>query len=287
MEIQKRTHLSEEEMQQVLDLLHTCHKADKTISTPYLENTYQFDKSMPYLFLAYEENRLFGFLSVYADVQDDVNVSLFVLPSVRKQGIASALIRAFAQTAQTYQLQGITYETERVFIEHNPWLLPCFKLVETDYAELWLRRESKPYELALRDDCYVVLAQKEMIEAIAKVQAAAFQKSFDNSEQYARASLEGEGTFLYVLLKDKEVIASVTIDFTSDYYHIFGLAVAPAHQGQGLGSYLMKNAINDLLLQSDKGCQIVVEKSNLRAASLYRNLGFTDVTEVLYLTEAS
>ncbi|MBF0818444.1 GNAT family N-acetyltransferase [Streptococcus acidominimus] len=90
MEIQKRIHLSEEEMQQVLDLLYTCHKADKTISTPYLENTYQFDKSMPYLFLAYEENRLLGFLSVCADVQDDVNVSLFVLPSVRKQGIASA-----------------------------------------------------------------------------------------------------------------------------------------------------------------------------------------------------
>ncbi|MTB64671.1 GNAT family N-acetyltransferase [Streptococcus sp. zg-86] len=283
MRIRKRNCLPDEEMKQVLNLLETCHAYDGTASIPYLANDYNVDPDMPCIFLAYEEETLLGCLYVYADEIEDVSVSLFVLPSARNQGIARALEAAFIQVAKEYQLSGISYETERIFIEKNPWLLSHFNLVEEDDAELWLRRERKPYDLESRDDCKVVLAEKEMIGAIAKVQAEAFQKSIDNSEQYAHASLEGDDTLLYVLMKDKEVLASVTIDTTSDYNHIFGLGVAPVHQGQGLGSYLMKEVICQLLSRNDKAFQIVVEKENIVAATLYRKLGFTDVTEVVYL----
>ncbi|MGT2950793.1 hypothetical protein BU202_05085 [Streptococcus cuniculi] len=284
MRITKKNCLSDEEMKQVLDLLETCHKYDGTASIPYLANDYNADPDMPCIFLAYEEEALLGCLYVYADEREDVSVSLFVLPSARKQGIARALETAFIQVAKEYQLSGISYETERVFIEKNPWLLSHFNLVEEDCTELWLRRERKPYELKSRDDCKVVLAEKEMIGAVTKVQAEAFQKSIDHSEQYARASLEGDDTLLYVLTKDKEVLASVTIDMASDYNHIFGLGVAPVYQGQGLGSYLMKQVICQLLSQNDKAFQIVVDKENIVATTLYRKLGFTDVTEVVYLT---
>lgn len=284
MDIKKRNRLSEEEMKQVLDLLQVCHEADGTESMPYLENTYNVDPDMPCLFLAYKEDQLMGCLYVYADELDDASVSLFVLPSARKQGIAGALKKEFTQVAKEYQLTGISYETERIFIEKNPWLLPQFHLVEEDSSELWLRRERKPYDLENREGYEVCFAKEEMIPAIAKVQAAAFENSPEHSEQYARASLEGDGTLLYVLTKDKEVLASVTIDITSDYNHIFGLGVAPVHQGQGVGSYLMKQVIGQMLSQNDKAFQIVVDKANTRAANLYRNLGFRDVTEVVYLT---
>ncbi|MEW4353935.1 GNAT family N-acetyltransferase [Streptococcus pneumoniae] len=281
--IQKRTTLSNKEKAEVLDLLQACHDYDGTASIPYLANDYNVDQDMPCLLLAYEKEQLVGCLYIYADELDDVSVSLFVLPFIRKQGIARALEEELAQIVKAYHLSGISYETERMFMEKNPWLLDAFHLVEEEDSELWLRRARKPYELASRDNCEVSLADRDDIEEIAKLQTAAFENDFEYSLQYALTSFEGEGTSLYVLKKSGHVIASVTIDQTSDYNHIFGLAVAPNHQGQGFGKYLMKSAINQLLTQNERDFQIVVEKENIHAANLYRSLGFRDVTEVVYL----
>lgn len=52
-----------------------------------------FDPIMPAFFLYYQEGKLLGLLTVYAD-NEDVEVSILVDPSYRRHGIARAIIEA-------------------------------------------------------------------------------------------------------------------------------------------------------------------------------------------------
>lgn len=74
---------------------------------------------------------------------------------------------------------------------------------------------------------------------------------------------------------DGEVVASAMAGYDGHRGSVFYLAVAPKHQGQGLGKALMKKV--ELVLES-MGCpklNIVVRSSNENVLAFYRNLGYT------------
>ncbi len=60
-------------------------------------------------------------------------------------------------------------------------------------------------------------------------------------------------------------------------FSIYNIAVRPEYQRQGLGIQLTKNIIEEM---SAEGCSkffLEVRKSNIRAISLYRKLGFQEI----------
>ena len=288
MQLERRTRLSVEEKKQCEQLVRDCHKIDQTYRLPYLDNLYNTDPSMPSFILALVEDQLVGFLSIYADEPKEAEVQLFVTPLFRKQGIARSLWDDFMNLAQDYQLEDILYVSEVRFLDQNTELLSHFHLVEAEEEdhELWLEAPCQATEFEKREGLKVLEAEESMLQEIAHFQSKAFETDLDYALKYATESLEGLDTRLFVLRDQEQVLASVTVDLSQGTTYFFGLAVDPDHLRKGYARYLLRSVMNQMAAEVEQQFQIVVEKENQAALSLYLSLGFIIQTEVLYLMES-
>ncbi|MDQ0222405.1 GNAT family N-acetyltransferase [Streptococcus moroccensis] len=274
--------LTDDQLAASKSLIAAVQNADGTARVPYLSNMLNFDPTMPAFFLAYEEDQLVGLLSVYAD-DEEAELAILVHPDHRQKGIARQLFKTFQAETTSYPITEVTFWTERVFLEKNPCLPKHWGLVENPDRDTWLVRERTSYPLSSRKDIVFDQATLENSEAIATFQSQVFDNSYDVSLRYAREAIGDPDSLLYLLQKGEEVIASCTVDVSSDYNYLYGLAVLPSHQGQGYGTYLVQSIVNTLIEQNDKAFQIAVEDDNVGAMRLYEKIGFAEQTQIIYL----
>lgn len=277
--------LTEQERKAAKALIASCQAHDQTFREPYLSNMLNFDPNMPAFFLYYQEGELLGLLTVYAD-DEDVEVSILVDPSHRREGIARATYRSFEKELASYLIRSVTFQTERVFLDQHPDLASHWGLVEDEETETWLGRDKTPYALDSRSDVKVLLADPAYVEEIAQLHHQAFsdpEETLDVSRRYITEALKDSDGLLYILLKEAKVIGVCTVDLSGNSNYLYGLAIAEAYRGQGYGSYLAKSVVNQLIEQNDKAFQIAVEDSNIGAKRLYENIGFVKQTQVVYL----
>ena len=288
MKLERRIRLSLEEKKQCEQLVRACHQIDHTYRLPYLDNLYNADLTMRAFILASVEGQLVGFLSIYADEPKEAEVQLFVTPSFRRQGIARSLWEDFMDLAQDYQLEDRLYVSEVRFLEQHPELFSHFHFVEAEEEdhELWLEATCQVTDHEKREGLMVLEVQESMLQEIAHFQSKAFETDLDYALKYATESLEGQDTRLFVLRDQEQVLASVTVDLSQGTTFFFGLAVDPDHLRKGYARYLLRSVMNQMAAEVEQQFQIVVEKKNQAALSLYLGLGFTIQTEVLYLMES-
>lgn len=284
MQISIYSALPEKEKQALFELVQECNKADGGYRLPYLDNNYNAVPEMPAFFLAEMDGRTIGFLSVYADEPGQAEVSLYVLPSYRRQGVANQLLAAFSKVADKYALTEIEYVAEQAFLNDQPDFARRFDY-QADEAEIWLAQSAQTFSLAEREGIEVLQGSLDLAEEIAAFQSKAFGTPLDVALKYAREAVSSASSLLYILKKDGRVVASVSVDTDFGTNYFFGLAVDQDFQGQGLGSYLLLASMQDLNKLNGQEFQIVVEKQNSRALKLYKKLGFKEMTEVVYLKE--
>lgn len=283
--IRATNQLTEKERKAAKALIASCQAYDQTFREPYLSNMLNFDPNMPGFFLYYQEGELLGLLTVYADYQD-VEVSILVDPSHRRQGVARAMYRSFEKDMAAYPIRSVTFQTERVFLDRHPDLASHWGVVEDEETETWLGRDKTPYALDSRSDVKVLLAEPSYLDEIAQLHHQAFsdpEETLDVSRRYITEALKDSDGLLYILLKEAQVIGVFTVDLSGNSNYLYGLAIAEAYRGQGYGSYLAKSVVNQLIEQNDKAFQIAVEDSNIGAKRLYENIGFVKQTQVVYL----
>ena len=142
--------LPEKEKQVLFELVQECNKVDGGYRLPYLDNNYNVAPEMPAFFLAEMDSRTIGFLSVYADEPGQAEVSLYVLPSYRRQGVANQLLADFAKVADQYDLTEIEYVAELAFLNDQPDFARRFDYQE-DEAEIWLAQPAQAFPLEERE----------------------------------------------------------------------------------------------------------------------------------------
>ena len=265
----------------------SCHKILSSVRRNlshalYLDNIYNANKDMPAFFLAYEGIKLLGYLAVYADEPRQAEISLYVMPAHRHKGVVRALLKEIAALAKQYDLSEVNYVTETAFLTKQTHFLAHFQFHITD-AELWLEQPRRQFALEKRAGLEVVLADLDLVEEIATFQAEAFGNPLESSRTYAREVILNHETLLYVLKKEGRVIASCSVDTSTNSNYFFGLAVKKELSGQGLGSYFMLAVMNDLYQRNNLKFQIVVDKENIGAYKLCQRLGFQAMTEVVYV----
>ena len=284
MQIRIYSALPEKEKQALFELVQECNKADGGYRLPYLDNNYNADPEMPAFFLAEMDGQTIGFLSVYADEPSQAEVSLYVLPAYRRQGVANQLLIAFSKVADKYDLTEIEYVAEQAFLNEQSDFARRFDYQE-DEAEIWLAQPVQTFPLEKREGIEVLQGSLDLAEEIAVFQSQVFETPLDVALKYAREAVSRASSLLYILKKDGRVVASVSVDTDFGTNYFFGLAVDQDFQGQGLGSYLLLASMQDLNERNGQEFQIVVEKQNRRALKLYKKLGFKEMTEVVYLKE--
>lgn len=283
--IRATNQLTEKERKAAKALIASCQAHDQTFREPYLSNMFNFNPNMPAFFIYYQKGELLGLLTVYAD-DEDVEVSILVDPSHRREGIARAMYRSFEKEMASYPIRSVTFQTERIFLDRHPDLVSHWGVVEDEETETWLGRDKTPYALDSRSDVKVLLAEPSYLDEIAQLHHQAFsdpEETLDVSRRYITEALKDSDGLLYILLKEAQVIGVCTVDLSGNSNYLYGLAIAEAYRGQGYGSYLAKSVVNQLIEQNDKAFQIAVEDSNIGAKRLYENIGFVKQTQVVYL----
>ena len=283
--IRATNQLTEKERKAVKAMIASCQAYDQTFREPYLSNMLNFDSNMPAFFLYCQEGELLGLLTVYAD-DEDIEVSILVDPSHRREGIAHAMYRSFEKEMASYPIRSVTFQTERIFLDRHPDLVSHWGVVEDEETETWLGRDKTPYALDSRSDVKVLLADPTYVEEIAQLHHQAFsdpEETLDVSRRYITEALKDSDGLLYILFKEAQVIGVCTVDLSGNSNYLYGLAIAEAYRGQGYGSYLAKSVVNQLIAHNDKPFQIAVEDSNIGAKRLYENIGFVKQTQVVYL----
>ena len=283
--IRATNQLTEQERKAAKALIASCQAHDQTFREPYLSNMFNFNPNMPAFFIYYQKGELLGLLTVYAD-DEDVEVSILVDPSHRREGIARAMYRSFEKEMASYPIRSVTFQTERIFLDRHPDLVSHWGVVEDEETETWLGRDKTPYALDSRSDVKVLLAEPSYLDEIAQLHHQAFsdpEETLDVSRRYITEALKDSDGLLYILLKEAQVIGVCTVDLSGNSNYLYGLAIAEAYRGQGYGSYLAKSVVNQLIEQNDKAFQIAVEDSNIGAKRLYENIGFVKQTQVVYL----
>ncbi|MFC5631452.1 MULTISPECIES: GNAT family N-acetyltransferase [Streptococcus] len=275
--------LSEQQEQEVRQLIAEIRAYDNFTREPYLSNMLNFDQDMPAFFLAYEKNELRGFLTVYADGPNEVDLFIWVAPAYRRQGIARQLFERYQKETAIYGLGNPSFNIERHFLENNPWLLSAWQVIESDESEFWMSRSRDKVDIEERRDIIVCQAEIQHLEAIAIFQSETFEEDLEVCRQYAREAIEDESSLLYVVLRADEVIASCTVDLSSGDQLLYGLAVKNAEQGKGIGTYMTKFILNDRIESDNRPFQIAVEADNAVAKHLYEKLGFVTSSEITYL----
>ena len=285
--IRATNQLTEKERKAAKALIASCQAFDQTFRDPYLSNMLNFDPNMPAFFLYYQEGELLGLLTVYAD-DEDVEVSILVDPSHRRQGVGRAMYRSFEKEMVAYPIRSVTFQTERVFLDRHPDLASHWGVVEDEETETWLGRDKTPYALDSRSDVKVLLADPAYVEEIAQLHHQAFsdpEETLDVSRRYITEALKDSDGLLYILLTEDQVIGVCTVDLSGNSNYLYGLAVAEAYRGKGYGSYLAKSVVNQLIERNDKPFQIAVEDDNVGAKRLYEKIGFVKQTQVVYLKQ--
>ncbi|MGF3076149.1 GNAT family N-acetyltransferase [Facklamia sp. P12955] len=278
---QSKQNLSNNDIQAAKDLLTHKHQVDRTFSDPYLFNRYNFDRSMPSFFTAYKDRKMIGLLAVYAD-DAEAELSIIVDPNYRRKGIASKLYENFQSETASYGIKSLTFKTERIFIDENPKFLVSLNLLLTD-EEVLMAYGTSPYSVEERFDIKVLIASEEHVEEIARFQSESFEDNYELSLRYARETVANQESPIYVALCQGNVVASISADQSSDVNYLFGVAVDPNFQGQGIATYLMKQTINDLIQSNHKPFHLTVEADNQTAFNLYKKLGFKEITRIVHL----
>ena len=202
MQIRIYSALPEKEKQVLFELVQECNKVDGGYRLPYLDNNYNTDPEMPAFFVAEMGGRTIGFLSVYADEPGQAEVSLCVLPSYRRQGVANQLLAPFAKGADQYDLIEIEYVAELVFLNGHPDFARRFDY-QTDEAEIWLAQPAQAFPLEEREGIEVLQGSLDLAEEIAAFQSQVFETPLDVALKYAQESISSGSSLLYILKKDE------------------------------------------------------------------------------------
>lgn len=75
----------------------------------------------------------------------------------------------------------------------------------------------------------------------------------------------------------KEMVGYVGLMFVQDEAHVTTVAVAPEHQGRGIGTQIMLGVFGIALEEGSRRVSLEVAVGNERAQALYRRFGFVPI----------
>lgn len=120
------------------------------------------------------------------------------------------------------------------------------------------------------------------VVAIAHVATAAFHDPEDFVRQRTTADMMDPNGRLYLATYDEAPVGTLKVFLTETAAGIYGFAVAPERQGQGIGRDLLTRIIEELQAEGYARITLEVLTDNERALALYRSTGFQIVTTYGY-----
>lgn len=258
-------------------LLSACASAGQAafIETDVGLNVHRGMKS---LYLAFEDDRLIGALSLFAPLRSEAEVNALTLPEARKRGVFRALL-----TEAELELKRFCYQEELFVVESTS------SAGKAAAARLGARYEYTEYEMRYMGHApplpdlglRVAPVGPERFEELVALRAGEFDDSREEREAFERATLEAPDRREYAAFLGDRLIGACTFSFKGAEASINGLVVDEDVRGKGYGQAFLSRI---LALLSGQRFEIVldVDSGNVNALHIYQKLGFVRKKAVEY-----
>ena len=231
------------------------------------DHSFHVRPEMPSYFQALDRGRPVGSLSVFLPTADTAEISACVRPSCRRQGIFRALLQEAVAVLRPAGCRRLLFPCQgdsgddRAVAAH--WGLA---LDHSEYLMYYGGAHAAPrVSVSLRP------AQETDRSALEVLYSAAFP----GNGGMAAGCLQ-EGILCRVLERQGRLAGAACVNLRGEALSIFGVAVDPALQGQGLGGGLMAALLDGLApLRGKRHVLLEVDGGNERARRLYASSGFT------------
>lgn len=217
-------------------------------------------------------DQLLGFLGLYSYDGRNVELAGMVDPAARRQGIATALLDAALTLCRERAFEKVLLVTPRASLAGRT--LALARGAALDHSEYALVLEGEPAEGRVGPQLVVRAATPADVPAIAELLHVAFGFSFDD----VAMKLETPSARTVAVVIDGAVIGTVRLTRDDDSGGIYGFAIAPSHQGRGIGREVLRRVCRQLRAEGAQRIGLEVAVQNEGALGLYTSVGFTPVT---------
>lgn len=272
--------LTEAHRRAVEELARVCRHHDELALPLYLAEVGNTTDTNQFFY--YLDNHLAGFVSL-APGEDDVELLGMVHPDHRRRGIGCALLDAARNECRRRGAKGLLLVCEEPAVAGHAFVRAVGGTYRFSEHRMQLDceyfgRAEKPRPPRLR----ISSAAIEDIERLIAIRI----DSFGGSEEKARAELErwlhNPRFELLLANRDQQAIGMMRVTHFESEIFLNSFAVVSEHRGRGVGRELLVAVLDRLATERGKPIALEVETDNHSALSLYRGVGFREVTTFHY-----
>jgi ribosomal protein S18 acetylase RimI-like enzyme len=261
-------------------LVGECVRTDGASACFQSEFTLNWNKEMPCWFLYYSKEVLMAVLSVFAPLQEESELSLYVHPAVRCQGVATKLISKAIEVLSGYGSPRYLLVCDNASASGMAFIAK--KGLALHHSEYSLTYDQTNAIVPVTHCMMIRKAIEDDFEPLVGLIKDAFGEERHQVENFVRSSMDSVQRDVFVGSLDGKLVATASVGYDSkEVASINMVAVSQAMQGQGLGKEIIQTLIEPLVA---KKMEIVIEvfSTNMRAYGLYKKIGFTETRVVNY-----
>ncbi len=274
MKIITAVELNKDQLGELKALESACRNFDNTTSSINLAQELNFHKDMDCFFLAYENDKLIGMVSVFAPAKDKAELSALVLPKKREQGIFKSLLNKAVAVLEKYGISEVylvhdeankagaaVLEAWKTALSHSEYLLAYDKdsgataqMPQVSIKETYAKDIKESVRLAL-----------EIFGGEEKEWTELFAKSFSSPNVRC-----------FTANSDGRTFGICSVNNTDKGLFLFSLGILPAMRRRGLGRSMLCALTDKLSCESSSDILLEVNSENAAAYSLYITSGFKE-----------
>jgi len=272
--------LNEEQLFKLFELQEICRSFDNTKSSIGLAQELNFNKSMNSFFLCCEGETLVGFLSVFAPIKDEAEVSALVHPEYRRGGIFTKLLKRAAQELDKFGISEIYFVHDKL---SGAGKAVVDKLgIEPDHSEYLLRYDKETG--SQKTDVEIKLEEPGMLD-LEDITALSIDVFGGNEEEWARLHskcLKSRKIMCFTADCEGAKIGICSVNKTEQGLFLFGFGILPEKRRKGYGRAFLYDVVKILIREFDDDILLEVDSKNKGAYMLYTKSGFDKAVQFDY-----
>jgi ribosomal protein S18 acetylase RimI-like enzyme len=261
--------LTKSTLQDIEKLQHVCEAADHIqlkLNWDMLRNREKDERND---FLHYENGELVGFLGLYG-FGTKVELCGMVHPEFRRKGIFTKLFHEVMNEIDTRQTKEVLLNAPADSQSAKGFLhtVPCAYSF-SEYQMKW-----QETELDGMEGVVIRPATQEDDEAQIQLDVLCFGFDVEDASDFQRRIKHEPYDKRYMIEKDGKTVGKIRVTTLNEEAWIYGFAVFPEYQGQGIGRKALKKTIMKAREEEGYPVFLEVEAKNAHALGLYESCGF-------------
>jgi ribosomal protein S18 acetylase RimI-like enzyme len=272
LKIKKCSALTDDEKNEILDLENIAFKEDKLENHAFLSNEINFDKNLECFYMAYDNNKLVGFLTTFIPTSNEAELLSVVHPEYRQKGCFNMLLEAAKETLLCAGVKNILFVIETKS-KTGLKALKKFKGCKIDHSEYRMSYE-KSDNIPKYNDLSFSKVNYENKKIFSDITLEAFNDlDEDENDGFIDTVIECEDREGYIAYNNDIPVGVFDYNYEEGDAFLYGVAIQSDYRGKGFGKQLIGFALEEGLKKRNK-IVLDVDSNNPIAFNLYKKCGF-------------